>query len=899
MEELVPVGRAPTMAPQPPVFNGQPMDYPIWKAHFSKVLHLGKYVEDHDKSAVLLCALDITVQRTVMALISPTTLEDATYKEMIEALDNHYKVTPIPLAEYFKLFSARQSTGQSYPEYAVHLRALASSCTWPILLNRALAIIFVMGIQDDRLRQQLLQKDHATLDLALEQAKQFASIMKESSISSHRPTSSADLNSSVNQVRSQPRDKSGGFGPCDRCSGTNHRSSDCRYRNMVCNACEKVGHLEKACRSKKPPTQQKRAAQRKGKKKEERSTKVNQLVYQLDSIQLVSSNEAENDNRIYEAELQINGRPARLEVDTGAALTIVSTRLWQEIGSPTLKKSVTVCRSFTGHEVKVRGQADVDVDYNGKFARLMMLVTDTNQNLMGRPWIRALAIHDISKLYTPGGLQTDVNLVRDKSSIDHLLREFPSVFESGLGHCTKVKAHLELKENVRPTFIRPRPLPFAVYDSTTAEIDRLVTEGVVSAVDYSDWAAPIVVVAKPGGKIRLCADFSTGLNEALDLHKYPLPRPEELFQRLNGGKLFSKLDFSDAYLQVELDDDSKKLVVINTHKGLFRYNRLPFGVSSAPAIFQQVMERMLTGIPGVGVYLDDVIVTGANDESHDRRLQQVLRRIQEYGFRVRREKCEWAQESIEYLGFRIDASGRHTSEKKTKAIAEMPAPQNLSQLRSVLGLINHYARFLPSLSSRLAPLHRLLKKEDNGKFTPFEWTPECELTFTEVKKDLTSPLMLMHYDPQLPIILAADASSVGVGAVISHRLPDGREIPVAHASKTLTTTESRYPQIEKEALAIIFGVTKFQQYLWGRRFTLRTDHKPLVKIFGPKRGLPVTSVNRLQNYAITLMHYAFDIEYVRTEEFGQADGLSRLPQGEDATFDESRKIRRPNKGSTQ
>uniref|UniRef100_A0A914X0H5 Regulatory protein zeste n=1 Tax=Plectus sambesii TaxID=2011161 RepID=A0A914X0H5_9BILA len=462
--------RPQIIAPQPPVFNGQPADYPLWKAHFSKVLHLGKYVSDFDKSAVLLCALDITVQRTVMALISPTTLEDATYKEMIDALDNHYKVTPIALAEYFKLFSARQSTGQSYPEYAVHIRSLASSCTWPILLNRALAIIFVMGIQDDRLRQQLLQKDHATLDVALEQAKQYASILKESSGSSHRPASSADLNSSVNQVRSKPKDQSGGFGPCDRCTGTNHRSSDCRYQNTVCNACEKVGHLEKACRSKKPPTQQKRAAHRKGKKKEERSSKVNQLVYQLDSIQLVSSNDAEIDNRIYEAELQINGRPARLEVDTGAALTIVSTRLWQEIGSPTLKKSVAVCRSLTGHEVKVRGQADVNVEYNGKVARLTMLVTDTNQNLMGRPWIRALAIHDISKLYNPGGLQSDINLVRDKSSIDHLLREFPSVFESGLGHCTKAKAHLELKENVRPTFIRPRPLPFAVYDSTTAEI---------------------------------------------------------------------------------------------------------------------------------------------------------------------------------------------------------------------------------------------------------------------------------------------------------------------------------------------------------------------------------------------------------------------------------------------
>uniref|UniRef100_A0A914XAI4 RNA-directed DNA polymerase n=1 Tax=Plectus sambesii TaxID=2011161 RepID=A0A914XAI4_9BILA len=210
--------------------------------------------------------------------------------------------------------------------------------------------------------------------------------------------------------------------------------------------------------------------------------------------------------------------------------------------------------------------------------------------------------------------------------------------------------------------------------------------------------------------------------------------------------------------------------------------------------------------------------------------------------------------------------------------------KNLNMLRSFLGMVNHYGKFLPSLYDRLAPLHKLLKKDANDKHVKFEWSAECQKAFERIKADLASPLMLTHYKLELPIIVAANASNEGISAVIAHQLPNGRELPIAYASKTLTDTESRYPQIEKEALALMFGIKKFHQYLWGRHFLLQTDHQPLVKIFGSKKGLPMTAANRLQNYAITLMAYSFDIEYVNTLKFGKADGLSRLPSGEDVEF---------------
>ena len=201
----------------------------------------------------------------------------------------------------------------------------------------------------------------------------------------------------------------------------------------------------------------------------------------------------------------------------------------------------------------------------------------------------------------------------------------------------------------------------------------------------------------------------------------------------------------------------------------------------------------------------------------------------------------------------------------------MPRPTDVASLRSFLGLINYYNAFLPSLHNVRAPLNHLL-----GRDVPWYWSAECERAFVELKRLLTSELLLTHYDPQRPIIVAADASNHGVGAVISHKFPDGSEKAIVHASRILTAAERNYSQIEKEALALVFAVKKFHKMIYGRHFTLLTDHKPLLSIFGSKKGIPVHSANRLQRWATILLGYDFTIQYQRTENFGQADALSRL-----------------------
>lgn len=358
---------------------------------------------------------------------------------------------------------------------------------------------------------------------------------------------------------------------------------------------------------------------------------------------------------------------------------------------------------------------------------------------------------------------------------------------------------------------------------------------------------------------------------ATNTETYPLPRIEEVLAALCGGKIFSKIDLAAAYQQVLLDDESKKYTTVNTHKGLFVYNRLCFGINSAVSIFQRIMENVMKDL-NVVVYLDDLLVMGRDETEHLMNLDKVLQQLQENGLRVEKAKCDFGKTQIEYLGHMLDGKGVYPSKDKVRAVHDAPTPTNIKELRAFLGLVNYYGRFLPQQSTVLAPLYRLLKDQ-----TKWGWSKVEQNAFDRCKEMLASDKVLVHYDPNLPLSLACDASAYGIGAVIQHTTPDGQEHPIAYASRTLSPAEKNYSQIEKEALSLVYGVKKFHQYLWGRKFNLITDHKPLLTLFGEHKGLPTMAAARIQRWAIILSAYDYHIIYRQSEEHGNADGLSRVP----------------------
>ncbi|RXN12042.1 putative protein K02A2.6-like protein [Labeo rohita] len=333
--------------------------------------------------------------------------------------------------------------------------------------------------------------------------------------------------------------------------------------------------------------------------------------------------------------------------------------------------------------------------------------------------------------------------VNDDRMQRRLLSEVELTFEKALTICQAMESANK----------NPRRIPFAVKPLVEAELQRLVEEKIIEPVQFAEWAAPIVPVKKTDGSIRICGDYKITVNRASSVEQYPIPKVEDLFAQLAGGQKFSKLDMSHAYQQIMLDESAKKYVTVNTHKGLYAYCRLPFGVASSPAIFQHTMEGILQNIRHVTVYLDDILVTGANDEEHLKNLEEVLRRLKTSGLRLKRSKCEFLREEVIFLGHRINAAGVQPVAEKVQAIQDAPTPQTVSELKAYLGLLNYYHKFLPSLSTVLAPLHSLLKKE-----TKWMWGREQEEAFVKSKELLQSSAILVHYDPTKPLILACDAS---------------------------------------------------------------------------------------------------------------------------------------------
>ena len=257
------------------------------------------------------------------------------------------------------------------------------------------------------------------------------------------------------------------------------------------------------------------------------------------------------------------------------------------------------------------------------------------------------------------------------------------------------------------------------------------------------------------------------------------------------------------------------------------------------------METLLQGLHHVCVYLDDILITGRSQQEHLKNLEEVVKRLEEAGMCLKQEKCTFVMPEVEYLG----QEGLQPTESKVHAVADAPEPKKVAELRSFLGLVNYYGKFLPNLATTAAPLYNLLKK--NARWM---WGKAEKAAFKRVKDLLQSSDLLMHFNPEEPLILACDASPNGLGAVLSHRMQDGSERPIAFASRTLAPTEKKYSQLDKEALSIIFGVKRFHQYLYGRQFITHSDHKPLMHIFDEAKAVPLTASAQIQRSHSQRLH---------------------------------------------
>ena len=726
-------------------------------------------------------------------LCSPEKPSTKSYQELIKLLSDHYCPKPIEIAERDRFWNCKQGEHESVADFVVHLKRLAVHCNFGDFYQQALRDRLVSGLHPK------MEKTHSLLltfkNLTFERAKEncLADEMAHRASTDHmRDVRTTDRHATAHQVSEQPSKPKNSFKgypkskssrkeengrskqsqKCIHCGRKNHVSNECRFKNAVCHACGNKGHIKPVCKSN--PTA--RFAEETGCTM---SSEVTQNPNVSDDVGLGMFNiTSANTNRCepYSVEMSLQGANVTFEIDTGSTRTLVNERVYQQYLSKCKLQNVNVnLKCYNGETIPLLGQTNVSVSYNGKVFNLPLLVVKGNKpSLLGRDWLNVIKLdwQNVFSVYNTAHCSDN----SPKSSIDTLVGEFPKVFSSQSSGIKGFTAQVKVKANVSPVFQKARPVPYAIHSEIEKEYERLIDTDIVKCVEHSElgWASPAVHVPKANGNYRVCGDYKK-VNECIEDDGYKLPNANDVFAKLPpNGAVFSVIDLVGAFNQLVLAEDSSKLLIMNTHKGFLAPKRLCYGIKTAPAIFQKTMDQILAGLENVSCYIDDILVVSESLEDHWSLLRRVFQRLDQYNVRVNKAKCKFTQSSVQYLGHVLSKAGVSPVEDKVQALRDAPRPTNVAELRSFVGMINFYGKFVPDLSTKLVPLYDLLQKG-----VDWNWSVKCEKAFQCAKDDLSSDAVLVHFDPKKSLVLSVDASPKGVGAVLSHKMPDGSEQPIA------------------------------------------------------------------------------------------------------------------------
>ncbi|XP_065067526.1 uncharacterized protein K02A2.6-like [Rhopilema esculentum] len=457
------------------------------------------------------------------------------------------------------------------------------------------------------------------------------------------------------------------------------------------------------------------------------------------------------------------------------------------------------------------------------------------------------------------------------TDLNNLLNKHSKVFD-GLGCLHGEPVKLSINDKHQPKAQPVRRIPYHMRKKVEAALQDLEEEGIIERIpehEGTPWVSPIVAVPKKDGKVRICVDMRLA-NEAIERVRHPIPTVDDVRFELNGAKFFTKLDLQQAYHQLPLHESSRSITTFNTHVGLFRYQRLAYGINASAEIFQYALQTQLQGLNGVKNIADDILVYGKTRAEHDANLEKCLQRLENRGLTLNYGKCKFLSTTLEFFGQIFSKDGTCPDPKHIKDVVDAPVPKNVHEVRSLLGMANYSSRYIANFATLTAPLRDLTKKN-----AQFQWTDAHQLAFIQLKDALTSAPCMAYFDKDKETSLLVDASPVGISAILSQKPRNSTQAPqvVAYASRSLTAVEQRYSQTEKEALAIVWSIEHFHLFLYGAEFTLITDHKPLEIIYGRKNSRPSA---RIERWVLRLQSYSFKVIY-KSGADNPADFLSRHP----------------------
>lgn len=529
-----------------------------------------------------------------------------------------------------------------------------------------------------------------------------------------------------------------------------------------------------------------------------------------------------------------------------------------------IKPCIVRLKSFSNNIIPVEGKVIIFCNFQNKKVPIEFYITSLNQRtIIGLKTSENMGL--IKKMFD----------VSQSSYYDSILNKYKHVFE-GTG-LLPGEYKINIDPNAPSHIDPPRRQPFKLRDKFKNELEVMLKENVIEEVNEPcKFLSSVVCVEKSNNRLRICLD-PRFLNKYILRSKLNIPTLETLTSELNGSKYFSVFDAKTGFWNLKLDEESSKLTAFNTEFGVYRFLRMPYGISVASEIFQDALQRLLSQIPGLTVYIDDILIHGRTKAEHDERLLSFLKRAEEIGLKLNKEKVQIGQSKVKFMGQILTPDGMSPNHSQVEAINNMLAPNNIKELQRFLGVVNYLGKYIKNLSDITSNLRTLLKKE-----TAWHWNANHDSEFQNLKKMISQAPVLTFYDPHKEITLSVDASSQSLGAVILH----GNN-PIAYSSKSLNDSQKRYSQIEKELLAIVYGCAKFDRYLYGQKVIVHTDHKPLVSIFNKSLAdIP----QRLQRMMLKLQSYDLKLVHVPGKHMYIADTLSRASIKDNNLSDETDSI---------
>lgn len=796
-----------------------------------------------------------------------------TLNEVLKKFDDHCIPQKNAAMESYKFNTIVQKERQSFGEFETELRTQLRRCEFTCTCgvsyeNRMLRDRILIGIHDKKLQLKLLDGRDEPLAKVIETCKTFEAANANKSILESKQTIASIVTSSEPVIHTVNR-----F--CFNCgdSWTPKHAVVCKAKGQSCKGCGKSGHFQNMCRQKsnkgnnnntKPVTKKSVSTlnwAEQGELLDENkmltrtlSDRIRKFIFRISSANTKWTREYIVGDQLTEV--------VPFKMDSGSDANCIPLYIAIKLKIPILNKNNEYqVFDYNNSPIKIYGTVVLkctDKKTQETYYAEFIVVSNEREPILGLDtcieW-KLIKRMDVDAIACSQGDKK--KFIEKNWDLFHGTGKFPGKFS------------IYLHENSKPTLHYKKRIPLALLDKLKIELDQMEQDGIISSVDYpTDWVNNLQVIERPnGGRLRICLDPKP-LNACIKREHFLIPTIDDFTSKLANKTIFTVLDLSSAFWHMELDEKSSRLTTFMTPFGRYKFNRVAYGLNCAPEMFQRKMIQIFGDLQGVLIYFDDIIIFAINEIEHDKILEKVIERARQNNIKFNPEKIQYKQKSVKFMGNTISSGEIRPLAKYTDAILGMKKPTDKSSILRFLGLLKYIARFISNLSKLTANLRNLTRND-----VEFVWNIEHENEFTNMLKLISSDTVLAIYDPNKQVVVQTDASKDGLGSVL---IQDGR--PVAFASRTLSKSEQKWAQIEKELMAIVFACQRFHYFLYGREFMVESDHKPLETLV--KRDIDDVTA-RLQRMFMLLLKYPnMKLTYKPGKQMLIADCLSRAQLGE-------------------